>query len=82
MSFNDTGTRKKISCEVLEECANVCESNGYELKIRLISWNNQPEKYDIRKWSVEEPDRCLKGLSLTKDEIEALTDALIKIKNS
>lgn len=82
MSFAQTGTRKKVSCEVLEDYGVVHESEGYELRVRLISWNGQLEKYDIRKWSTQDPDRCLKGLCLTKDEIEALTSALCDIQKN
>ena len=37
MSFAQTGTRKKVSCEVLEDYGVVHESEGYELRVRLIS---------------------------------------------
>lgn len=84
MAFKKTNSASEIKYEVKEEVATVCESNGWELKIRLMSWNGKEEKYDIRKWKTNEDgeERCGKGISLTSEEIEALTDALIKVKEA
>ena len=44
-------------------------------KPALISWNHRDPKYDIREWS---PDgsKMGKGVTLSRDEIRYLKDAL------
>lgn len=54
-------------------------TDGYELQLNKISWNNRPEKYDLRPWS---PDgsRMRKGITLTDDELKALKDLLNELE--
>ena len=84
MAFKKNNVKPdNFTFEVKEELATICETNGWELKIRLISWNGANPKYDIRKWKVDEDDneKCGKGISLTGEEMELLTEALDKIYN-
>ena len=84
MAFKKTSKSDDIKYTVLEEVATVSESNGWELKIRYMKWGDNAEKYDIRKWKTDEDgnERCGKGIGLTGEEIEALTNALVKIKGA
>jgi hypothetical protein len=81
MAFKKTTKTDEIKYEVKEELGTVCEKGGWELKIRLISWNGGAEKYDIRKWKTDKDgsEKCGKGIGLTGEEMEALTVALVKI---
>ena len=44
----------------------------------LVFWNGREPKYDIREWSPEH-DKMGKGLTLSKDELEALKVILEKL---
>ena len=50
-------------------------ARGWERQLNMISWNDNPPKYDIRDWS---PDGSLmaKGISMTREELVALRDIL------
>lgn len=67
---------KEIQCEIIKEIAVLSKSDsGYTKEINLISWNGNEPKYDIRSFS---PDRekCGKGITLTKEEVKTLLEAL------
>ncbi len=55
---------------VLSEAAT-----GWSRELNLISWNEGKPKYDIRDWA---PDHAKmgKGISLTKEELEALYEII------
>ena len=62
--------------EVVEKIAVLSESSkGWTKELNLISWNDRDPKYDIREWS---PDgsKMGKGVTLSRDEIRYLKDAL------
>ena len=46
MAFKKTNKSEEIKYKILEEVATVSESNGWELKIRYMSWNGNDPKYD------------------------------------
>ena len=48
------------------------DSNGHTLEINVISWNNQPEVYDIRFWSPNHTPG--KGLSLELFEWRSISE--------
>ncbi|MEG2021194.1 MAG: PC4/YdbC family ssDNA-binding protein, partial [Oscillospiraceae bacterium] len=50
-------------------------SNGWEVQLNMVSWNDREPKYDIRNWS---PDgsKMGKGVSLSHDEIAILKGIL------
>lgn len=50
-------------------------SNGWTRELNLISWNGGKPKYDIRDWAPEHA-KMGKGISLTKEELEALYDII------
>ena len=80
MAFRKTTAKDdEIKFEVLEDYGVISTNGEWETRLRLVSWNGKPEKYDIRGWK---GDRCGKGITLTSDEIEKLTDILVEIKNS
>ena len=61
---------KKADFGVLNESAN-----GWTRELNLISWNGGKPKYDIRDWAPEHA-KMGKGISLTKEELEALYDII------
>lgn len=66
---------REIRYEIKQHIATLSESNGYALEVNLISWNGADPKIDIRRWD-KVRDRMQKGVTLTKDEAAALTEAL------
>lgn len=50
-------------------------SKGWKAELNKISWNDNPEKYDIRVWS-EGHEKMTKGITLSAEEAKALYQAL------
>lgn len=69
----------ELKFEVIEEIAQLSESaKGWIKEFNLVSWNDRDPKYDIREWSPEH-EKMAKGVTLTKEEIKILRDALNKL---
>ena len=51
---------------------------GYTKEINLVSWNGAEPKYDIRNWHPGR-ERSGKGITLTKEEIINLMDAMEEV---
>lgn len=86
MAFKKSGktNANEISYKVLEECGSLgTNANGWEMKLRFISWNGKEPKYDLRSWKEDETgEKCSKGITLTGEELEALYGVLSKLANS
>ena len=68
--------------EVVEECGNLAvRQNGDVVKLRYISWNDRPPRYDLRVWSEDEDgnERCGKGVGLSGEELEELYGLIGKL---
>jgi len=63
----------EIKMDIIEDYGVISEKNGYELRLRKISWNNRDAKFDIRPWK---EDKCGKGITLTDEELKGLLDKL------
>lgn len=50
-------------------------AKGWQKELNLVSWNNRPAKYDLREWSPDH-SKMGKGVTLSKEELQALKDAL------
>ncbi|MCM3569306.1 YdbC family protein [Neobacillus mesonae] len=65
-----------IKFEIHKTIAVLSESQkGWKKELNLISWNGREPKYDIRDWS-ENHEKMGKGLTLTKDELIRLKEAI------
>lgn len=65
-----------FSFEVLEHITVLSESpKGWKKELNLVSWNNQPPKFDIRDWSPDHK-KMGKGLTFTNKEMLALKNTL------
>lgn len=68
----------EIKYEIVEHLGVLSETDkGWKKELNLVSWNDREPKYDLRDWS-ENHDRMNKGVTLTKDEVEALKEILNK----
>lgn len=67
----------KLKYEIVENIASVPDGNGkdWNLEINLISWNDKPAKYDIRRWYREDgEEKMSKGITMSADEWVKLKD--------
>lgn len=70
----------EIKYEIIEEVALLSESaKAWTKELNLISWNDREPKYDIRDWAPSK-EKMGKGITLTKDELISLRDALNKME--
>ena len=76
-----------IQYEVVEEVADLGteerynsrkkERMEYTWKLRRVSFNGKPAKYDIRPWAEVDGEEIMdKGIQIPSDILEALKDAL------
>lgn len=67
---------KEIQYEIVREIAVLSTGDsGYTKEINLIAWNGNEPKYDIRSFSPAR-EKCGKGITLTKAEVQTLFAAL------
>nr|WP_318686750.1 PC4/YdbC family ssDNA-binding protein [uncultured Acetatifactor sp.] len=67
---------KEIQYEIVKEIAVLSKSDsGYTKELNLISWNGAEPKYDIRSFAPAR-EKCRKGITLTKAEVQTLFAAL------
>lgn len=67
------------SFNLIEDCGKIADrNNGWELRLRYGSWNGNEEKYDLRAWKEDDEgnEKCLKGISLSGEELESLYNIL------
>lgn len=66
----------ELKYEIAEELGILSENEkGWRKELNLVSWNKREPKYDIRDWNPNH-DRMSKGITLTKEEAEALYEIL------
>ena len=65
----------KITCEIVEQIAELSTSGSWALELNKVSWNGREPKLDIRSWD-EMHEKCSKGITLTEEEAYKLMEAL------
>lgn len=71
--------KSEISFEIIETLGVLSTSTkGWTKELNLVSWNGREPKYDLREWSSEH-DKMGKGVTLSKEELDALKDILEKL---
>lgn len=71
--------KTEISFEIVEHIGVLSTgSKGWNKELNLVSWNGREPKYDLREWSPEH-DKMGKGVTLSKDELDALKGILEKL---
>jgi hypothetical protein len=67
---------ESVKFEITETIAALSESTrGWRKELNLVSWNEREAKYDIRDWAPEHA-KMGKGITLSREELKALRDAL------
>lgn len=65
-----------IKYEIKESYGELSSSDkGWTKELNLISWNGAAAKFDIRDWAPEH-EKMGKGVTLSRDEAEALYELL------
>lgn len=64
--------------EITKSLGAISQNSMWITELNLVSWNDRPQKYDIRGWSPDHT-RMKKGITLTADELLALKELLNKI---
>lgn len=71
--------KSEISFEIIETLGVLSTSTkGWTKELNLVSWNGREPKYDLREWSPEH-DKMGKGVTLSKEELDALKGILEKL---
>ena len=67
-----------ISYEVKEVLGILDSDSTMQKELRLISWNGNEPKYDLRSWGTDKDrgERCGKGLTMDKEELYSLYNIL------
>ena len=66
----------ELKYEIAEDLGVLSEiEKGWRKELNLVSWNEREPKYDIRDWNPNH-NRMSKGITLTKEEAEALYEIL------
>ncbi len=61
--------------EVIRDFGVITERGEWATRLRLISFNGKPAKYDIRPWNINS-GKMGKGITLQKEELEQLRNLL------
>ena len=70
-----------ISYEVKEVLGVLDSDSTMQKELRLISWNGNEPKYDLRNWGTDKDGNevCGKGITLCSEELYSLYEILKKI---
>lgn len=70
-----------ISYEVKNVLGKLDSDSTMPKELRLISWNNGPEKYDLRSWKTKDDgtETCGKGICMDREELYSLYEILKKM---
>lgn len=67
---------REITYKITKKLGALRESdNGWTRELNLVSWNDMPEKYDIRDWN-EDHTKCGRGLTLKTEEMKRVLELL------
>lgn len=64
-----------IKYKILETLVVLPESGRWHKELTLTRWGNNEPKYDLRPWNKDHSE-CLKGITLTKEELATLKEGL------
>ena len=70
-----------FSYSIISHIATLSQRGTWALELNLISWAGRPATFDLRKWN-EDHTKMSKGISLTKQELDALGKFLAEEGNA
>lgn len=65
-----------VTYKVIKECGSLgrAKDRSNEIRVRIISWNDDDPKVDIRPWTDDGEAR--KGVTLNRNQLEALKEII------
>lgn len=67
---------EEFTYEIIEHIGVLkTSSGGWTKELNVVSWNGNPEKYDLREWS-EDHKKMSRGITLTPGEAKTLFEWL------
>lgn len=83
MAFKNYGKTKKdeLKYEVVKVFGTLDSDSKMPKELRLISWNGNEPKYDLRGWGTDENgnETMTKGITLDGEELQSLFDILTEM---
>lgn len=68
--------KQTITFEIIKQLGVISESpTGWKKELNIVKWGDREPKYDIRDWD-KEHERMSRGLTLTEEEAEKLSELL------
>lgn len=69
---------KEIKYEVVKKIGVLDSDSTMPKELRIISWNGNPEKYDLRSWRTDKDGNevCGKGVTMDAEELASLYEIL------
>ncbi len=64
-----------LNYEILQTLLVFPESGKWHKELTLTRWGSKDPKYDLRPWNKDRSE-CLKGITLTKEELKKLKEGL------
>lgn len=64
-----------LKYRILETLLIFPESGKWHKELTLTQWGSKEPKYDLRPWNKDRSE-CLKGITLTKEELKTLKEGL------
>lgn len=64
-----------LKFEILETLVVFPEIGKWHKELTLTRWGDKDPKYDLRPWNKDRSE-CLKGITLTKEELMVLKEGL------
>lgn len=70
----------ELTYEIIQEIAVLAESSkGWRKELNLVSWSGREPKFDLREWAPGH-EKMGKGVTMSKQEAQALRDALNQLE--
>ena len=75
---------KELTYKVIKKIATLDSDAKAPKELRLISWNNAPEKFDLRSWWTDKEgnEKMGKGVVLDNEEMLSLYEILKELYES
>lgn len=64
-----------LNCEILQTLLVFPDYGKWHKELTLTRWGSKDPKYDLRPWNKDRSE-CLKGITLTKEELKKLKEGL------
>lgn len=67
----------EVTFEIKKHIATITtHETGWTKELNIVSWNGNPEKYDIRDWSADH-SQMSRGITLTKNDAVTIAQAIL-----